>query len=68
MVSLPETDTGWPGVQRYTSPAHAALIFSLEPVFAALFAYLLAGAVLGPSGWIGGALILGGMLVAELMR
>ena len=55
-------------VQRYTSPAHAALIFSLEPVFAALFAYLLAGEVLGPSGWVGGVLILGGMLVAELKR
>ena len=55
-------------VQRYTTPSHAALIFSLEPVFAALFAYLLAGETLGPTGWIGGALILGGMIVAELTR
>jgi drug/metabolite transporter (DMT)-like permease len=55
-------------VQRYTTPSHAALIFSLEPVFAALFAYLLAGETLGPTGWIGGALILGGMLVAESRR
>jgi drug/metabolite transporter (DMT)-like permease len=55
-------------VQRYTTPSHAALIFSLEPVFAALFAYLLAGEILGPVGWIGGALILCGMLVAELKR
>jgi drug/metabolite transporter (DMT)-like permease len=55
-------------VQRFTSPAHAALIFSLEPVFAALFAYIVVGETLGPAGWLGGALILGGMLVAELRR
>jgi len=55
-------------VQRYTTPSHAALIFSMEPVFAALFAYLLAGETLGPTGWIGGVLILAGMLVAELRR
>lgn len=55
-------------VQRFTTPAHAALIFSLEPVFAALFAYVLAGEVFGPLGWVGAALILCGMLIAELKR
>jgi len=55
-------------VQRYTSASHAALIFSLEPVFAALFAFLLAGERLGLAGLFGGGLILLGMLVAELAR
>ena len=52
--------------QRFTSATHTALIFSMEPVFAALFAYLLAGERLGPRHWAGCGLILTGMLVAEL--
>ncbi len=48
-------------------PAHvAALVFVLEPLFAALFAYLLLGERLGPLGWLGGALIVVAMLVGEL--
>lgn len=54
--------------QRETSPTHAALIFSLEPVFAALFAYLISGERLGSSGFLGGGLILAGMVLAELKR
>jgi drug/metabolite transporter (DMT)-like permease len=47
-------------------PAHlAALIFVLEPVFAALFAFVLLGERLGPQGWAGAALVLVAMLVAE---
>jgi len=52
--------------QRFTSATHTALIFAMEPVFAALFAYLLAGERLGPRRWAGCALILAGMLVAEV--
>jgi drug/metabolite transporter (DMT)-like permease len=55
-------------IQRFTTPSHAALIFSLEPVFAALFAYGLVGETLGVNGLIGGALILSGMVVAEIKR
>lgn len=55
-------------IQRFTTPTHTALIFSLEPVFAAFFAYLVAGETLGPRGLLGGALILAGMVVAELRR
>jgi drug/metabolite transporter (DMT)-like permease len=55
-------------IQRFTTPSHAALIFSLEPVFAALFAWALVGETLGATGLLGGALILGGMIVAELKR
>ncbi|MCS7286586.1 MAG: DMT family transporter [Anaerolineae bacterium] len=52
--------------QRYTSPSHAALIFSAEPVFAALFAFLIAGEVLGTRELLGCLLILGAMLLAEM--
>lgn len=48
-------------------PAHtAALIFVLEPVFAAIFAYGLLGETLSPLGWLGAALILAAMLLSEL--
>lgn len=53
-------------VQRFTTATHTALIFSLEPGFAALFGYLLAGEVLTPRSWVGAALILAGILVSEL--
>ena len=52
--------------QKYTTSTHTALIFSGEPVFAAMFAYVMIGEVLGRNGIIGGGLILAGMLVAEL--
>ena len=54
-------------MQRFTTPSHTALIFSAEPVFAALFAYLLAKETLGPLGFLGGALIVSGILVVELV-
>jgi drug/metabolite transporter (DMT)-like permease len=53
--------------QRLTTATRAALIFTLEPVFAAIFAYLVAGEVIGPRGLAGCALILIGTLVAELL-
>ena len=51
--------------QKHTSPVRAALMFSAEPVFAILTAYLWAGEVL--TGWnlFGCALILSGMLLPE---
>lgn len=52
--------------QKYTTSTHTALIFSGEPVFAAIFAYVAIGEVLGLNGIIGGGLILMGMLAAEL--
>lgn len=52
-------------VQQYTSATHTALIFSAEPVFGAIFAWLLAGEVLLPREMAGAGLILAGMLVAE---
>jgi drug/metabolite transporter (DMT)-like permease len=52
--------------QRFTSATHTALIFSTEPVFGALFAFVLAGEVLAAAAIVGCALILAGMLVAQL--
>ena len=54
--------------QRFTTTTHTALIFSAEPVFAGLFSLLLIGELLGPRQLLGCALILAGMLVAELRR
>jgi drug/metabolite transporter (DMT)-like permease len=52
--------------QRLTTANHAALIFSLEPFFAALFAFWILGQVLTLREWAGGALVLSGILVSEL--
>ena len=52
--------------QQYTSSARTALIFMLEPVFAWLTSYLLAGEGLSPRGALGAAFILGGVLLVEM--
>lgn len=52
--------------QKYTTPAHTSVIFSLEPVFAALFAFLLTGETLTLRGYIGAGLVLLSVLIAEI--
>jgi drug/metabolite transporter (DMT)-like permease len=52
--------------QREVSPTRTAVIFTMEPVFAGLFGFLLAGERLSGRGWLGAGLILAGMLIAEL--
>ena len=52
-------------VQARTTAARAALVFTLEAPFAALFGVLLADEVLGWEGWLGCAVIMAGILVAE---
>jgi drug/metabolite transporter (DMT)-like permease len=52
--------------QRYSSPTRTALIFSMEPVFAWVTSYLVAGEVLSTRGTIGAVLILTGILLVEL--
>ena len=54
--------------QQYTSANRAALIFGLEPFFAVLFAYLLLGQALTAREWLGGALVMAGIFIAELKR
>ena len=52
--------------QKMTTPTRAALIYTLEPVFGALFAIWYGGERLAAIAWIGGALIVAGMIVAEI--
>ena len=52
-------------VQSKTTAARAALVFTLEAPFAALFGVLLLSERLGLFGWLGCAVILGGILLAE---
>jgi drug/metabolite transporter (DMT)-like permease len=51
--------------QRRTSATRTALAFTMEPVFAALFGYTLAGDRLGAFGWGGCAAIMAGIVLAE---
>ena len=52
--------------QNRTTPTRAALIYNLEPVFAAIFSVWLAGDRLSMIGCCGGALIVAGRVVAEV--
>jgi drug/metabolite transporter (DMT)-like permease len=52
-------------VQARTTAARAALVFTFEAPFAALFGVLLADEVLGWTGWLGCAVMMCGILVAE---
>ena len=52
--------------QRFTSPTHTALVFSTEPVFGLVFAYWLGNERLGAAELGGCALILAGMVLAQL--
>jgi drug/metabolite transporter (DMT)-like permease len=51
--------------QRHTTATQTALAFSLEPVWAAFFGFTLAGDRLGAVGWLGCAVIMAGIVVAE---
>jgi drug/metabolite transporter (DMT)-like permease len=52
--------------QQYTPAAHTALIFALEPVFAALSSWLMMGERFGGRVLLGSGLILAGMVVSEI--
>ena len=53
--------------QQFTPATHTAVIFTTEPVFAAVTSYLVLGESLGERGTLGAVLILAGVLVAELL-
>jgi drug/metabolite transporter (DMT)-like permease len=55
-------------MQKDTTTVKAVLIYAMEPVFAAIFSYLLLNEVLGWVGILGAGLILSGMLCSELGR
>lgn len=52
--------------QKFTSAAHVALIFTMEPVFGALTSWLILKEHLGMKGVLGGLCILSAMLIAEI--
>jgi drug/metabolite transporter (DMT)-like permease len=52
-------------VQSRTTAARAALVFTLEAPFAALFGVLLLSEHLGRAGWTGCAVMLAGIILAE---
>ncbi len=53
-------------VQKYSSPVKAALIFALEPVFAATFAFIILGEMMNGSEYLGAGILLSGVLISEL--
>jgi drug/metabolite transporter (DMT)-like permease len=58
----------WTWGQARTSATHAAIIFSLEPVFATAFAVAVIGASewMGGRGWVGAALMFAGIIISEM--
>ena len=52
--------------QKHTSSTHCGIIFTLEPVFASICAYIFIGEVLNTRGYIGAVILFLSMMVAEL--
>ena len=52
--------------QQYTTSTHVGVIFALEPVFAGVVAFFVAGELLTVRGYIGAALLLAGTFIMEL--
>lgn len=52
--------------QKYTTATHVGVIFCLEPVFAMIVAFFLAGEILLPRAYFGAALMLAGLLLMEI--
>jgi drug/metabolite transporter (DMT)-like permease len=53
--------------QQFTTPSHAAILFTLEPIFAVITSYLVLGERLGLRSIAGAAMVLVGILAAELL-
>jgi len=51
--------------QRDTSESRAAIIYTLEPIFASVFAFFIFGERLGSMGFLGAGLILAGTIISE---
>lgn len=52
--------------QKYAKPSHAAIVLSMEAVFASLGGFIILNENLGVRGYIGCALMLSGMLLSQL--
>ena len=55
-----------PVAQQYTSASHVGVIFALEPVFAGLVAFALAGEVLSPKSYFGAVLMIASIFIMEI--
>jgi drug/metabolite transporter (DMT)-like permease len=66
IVATVGTLLGQVWAQKYAAPSHVALLLTLEPVSAAVISYFVEGERLGPRALTGAALILAGILLAEL--
>jgi drug/metabolite transporter (DMT)-like permease len=53
--------------QKYAAPSHAAVIFSMEGVFAAFAGWLVLDETLSTRSLFGSALMLAGLIVCQLM-
>lgn len=53
--------------QKYVTPTKAAIIFSLEPIFAAFFAFFIINEKISGFGFVGCIFIFTGLLVSELL-
>lgn len=51
--------------QRHVAAEKAAIIYAMEPVFAALFGWILLGETLGGQGALGGAMVVGAVILSE---
>ena len=52
--------------QKYTTPSHTGLIFTMEPAFAAFFAFVFLGEVLAVRGYFGEVLMIISILIVEV--
>lgn len=52
--------------QQFTTAEDTSLIFSLEPVFSAIFAFLFAGELLSPRELFGAGLVLAGVILPQI--
>lgn len=55
-----------PVAQQYTRASHVGVIFTLEPVFAAVVAYFFAGEILSFKAYLGAALMLASIFIMEI--
>ncbi|MEI5893574.1 DMT family transporter [Bacillus cereus] len=54
-----------PIAQKYTTPESTGFLFSLEPVFSAIFSFIFLNENMGVQGYLGALLILAGVLIAN---
>ncbi|GAB6552602.1 DMT family transporter [Bacillus cereus] len=55
-----------PIAQKYTTPESTGFLFSLEPVFSAVFAFIFLNENMGGQEYLGALLILSGVLIANI--